>query len=99
MKSGFVYIVTNKNNTTYYTGVTSSLVKRVYDHKLDIGSVFTKKYKLNKLVYYEVCNSMLEAIVREKQIKDMNRNKKIKMIHNLNPNFVDLFDEIKKLSL
>jgi len=97
MKIGFVYIMTNQYNTTFYTGVTSNLIKRIYDYKSGIGSIFTKKYMLIKLIYYEVCNSMIEAIVREKQIKDMNREDKIKMIQRFNPHFEDKYNQIKKL--
>ena len=79
---------------TLYTGVTSGLVKRVYEHKNNIGSVFTEKYKLHKLVYFEWFETIKEAIVREKQIKDMNRNDKIDMIMKFNPNFKDLYTDI-----
>lgn len=82
---------------TLYTGVTNSLVRRVYEHKNDLNEGFTSKYKLHKLVYYESLPTIELAIVREKQIKDMNRINKIKMIMNFNPNFTDLYNKIIKL--
>lgn len=95
MKHNCAYIMAN-DRPTLYTGVTSSLAKRVYEHKNDNGSDFTKKYKLHKLVYFEWFETIKEAIVREKQIKDMNRNDKIDMIKKLNPNFKDLYTDIIK---
>ena len=68
-KSSFIYLMTNKHNTVLYTGVTSDLAKRVYEHKNKLANGFTKKYNLTKLVYYEIFNSIEDAIVREKQIK------------------------------
>jgi len=94
MKQGFVYIMTNKYNTTFYTGVTSNLIRRSYDHKSGKGSIFTIKYNLHKLVYYESYNSIKQAIIREKQIKDMNRQNKIEMINYFNPEFKDLYQKI-----
>lgn len=82
---------------TLYTGVTNNLVRRVYEHKNDLNEGFTSKYKLHKLVYYESLPTIELAIVREKQIKDMNRINKIKMIKNFNPNFTDLYNKIIKL--
>jgi putative endonuclease len=64
----YVYVMTNARNTVLYTGVTNNLQRRVFEHKNGIGSAFTKKYKLNKLVYYEVGENVLAAIAREKQI-------------------------------
>lgn len=96
MKQGFVYIMAN-SKPVLYAGVTSNLVKRVFLHKNNIGSYFTSKYKLHKLVYYEVLDSIANAIVREKQIKDMNRDEKIKMITAINPNWKDLYEDIKNL--
>lgn len=82
------------NRPTLYTGVTNNLVKRVYDHKKGLGSWFTSKYCLYKLVYYEVIEGQIQAIVREKQIKDMNRIDKLKMIKLFNPDFSDLYEKI-----
>jgi len=90
---GFVYIMAN-NRPTLYTGVTNNLVRRVYQHKNNIGSWFTSTYRLLNLVYYEYCETIEQAIIREKQIKDMNREDKLKMIKHFNPEFRDLYDRI-----
>ena len=89
-KKGYVYILTNKNNTTLYTGVTSDLPKRIYQHKTKMVDGFTKKYNLNKLVYYEIYDSILSAIEREKKIKAGSRNNKIALINSINPEWKDL---------
>ncbi len=84
-------MMTNKVDTVIYTGVTSDLKKRVYEHKQKLVAGFTKKYNINKLVYYELHNSMYDAITREKQIKDGSRKKKIELIKSVNPEFKDLY--------
>lgn len=89
----YVYIMAN-SRPTLYTGVTNNLIRRVYEHKEEIIKGFTSKYHLNKLVYYEVIDGQLEGIIREKQIKDMNRLDKINMIKIFNPNFIDLYERI-----
>jgi len=94
-KGGFVYIMANER-PTLYTGVTNNLVRRVYMHKNRVGSWFTSTYNLSKLIYYEYCESIEEAIVREKQIKDMNRKDKLIMIIGFNPKFKDLYTVILK---
>lgn len=94
MKHGCIYIVTNKNNTVLYTGVTSDLVKRIYQHKHKLYKGFTAKYNCNKLVYYEVGNAMEGCILREKQIKAGSRQKKIQLIEGLNPDWKDLYNDI-----
>jgi len=83
--------MTNKKNTVLYTGVTSDLKKRIYEHKQKLASGFTSKYNINKLVYFEVFEDSHNAISREKQIKGGSRNKKISMIENTNKNWKDLF--------
>ena len=94
-RGGAVYILTNKNNNVLYTGVTSDLKKRIYEHKNKIYSTsFTNKYNINKLVYYEAFHSIEEAIAREKQIKGGSRDKKIKLIEDLNPDWNDLYDTL-----
>jgi putative endonuclease len=90
-KQGYVYIMTNKINTVIYTGVTSNLVKRVYEHKQKLVEGFTKKYNVNKLVYYEVSDDIESAITREKQIKAGSRKKKIDLIERMNPAYKDLY--------
>jgi putative endonuclease len=89
-----VYILTNKNNTVLYTGVTNDLKRRVLEHRSGTGSKFTKKYNVHKLVYYEVTDDVSAAILREKQIKAGSRQKKIDLINSLNANWADLYDEI-----
>lgn len=84
MKTGYVYILTNKENGTLYTGVTSDLVKRVYEHKHKIIKGFTSRYDLNLLVYYEIVDSMDEAIRWEKRIKKYPRRWKLNLINEKN---------------
>lgn len=90
MKKSYVYFLTNKNNTVIYTGVTSNIIKRVYEHKSRIYKGFTNKYNCDKLVYYEEFDSIEEAISREKQIKAGNRKAKEKLIISMNPEWKDL---------
>ncbi len=93
-KNYFVYIMTNKNNTTLYTGVTNDLKRRVFEHKNKLVEGFTAKYNIIKLVYYEVYADIHEAIFREKQIKGGSRARKIKLVEEMNPAWKDLCDEI-----
>jgi putative endonuclease len=93
-KQGYVYFLTNKINTVIYTGVTSNLKKRVWEHKNLLVEGFTKKYKATKLVYYESCGSIISAIEREKQIKAGSRQKKKDLIASMNPEYKDLYDSI-----
>ena len=89
-----VYILASQRNGTLYTGVTSNLVKRVWEHKNDLVEGFTKKYRVHTLVYFELCESMETAIMREKQIKAGSRLKKLKLIEAKNPGWQDLYDSI-----
>ena len=93
--SYYVYILTNKNNTVLYTGVTNDLVRRIYEHKshLDKNS-FTAKYKVEKLIYFEETTDVQSAIEREKQIKSWKRIQKIMLIQKSNPRFIDLYEKI-----
>lgn len=84
----------NKENGTIYIGVTSNLIKRAYEHKNKICEGFTKKYELNKLVYYEVFDEIMTAIEREKQLKKWNREWKLNLIEKENPNWDDLYESI-----
>jgi len=90
----FIYMMTNKNNTVIYTGVTNDLKRRVYEHKEKLIDGFTKKYNVNKLVYFEATNDINSAIQREKQIKAGSRQKKIDLINSTNKDWKDLYDEI-----
>ena len=80
MKQPAVYILASGKNGTLYTGVTSDLVKRVWQHKEDLADGFTKHYQIHHLVYYELCEDMLSAIAREKQIKAGSRSRKVALI-------------------
>ena len=94
MKAGYIYIMTNQKNGAVYVGVTSDLIKRVYEHKNGLCDGFTKKYNLKTLVYYEVFEEIVSAITREKQLKAGNRKKKIELIESLNPNWSDLYPSL-----
>ena len=93
-KQGYVYIMTNVANTVLYTGITSNLQKRIYEHKEKLIEGFTKKYHVTKLIYYEIFNDIESAILREKQIKGGSRKKKIDLIKSINPEFKDLYNEL-----
>jgi putative endonuclease len=86
--------MTNKNNAVLYTGVTNDLKRRVYEHKNKLLDGFTKKYNVDKLVFYEVYDDIKNAIAREKQIKGGSRAKKITLIEEMNSAWKELFDEI-----
>ncbi|MEC4686145.1 MAG: GIY-YIG nuclease family protein [Nitrospirota bacterium] len=92
-KQYHVYILTNKSNSVFYIGVTNDLSRRMFEHKNKIVEGFTKKYKLKKLVYYEVTNDVESAISREKQLKNWHRKWKIDLITQLNPDWIDLSEE------
>ena len=95
MKPVFIYIVTNKNNTTLYIGVTSNLPERILEHKQKkYKNSFTAKYNLDKLVYWESFQEIGDAIGREKQLKGGSRQKKEDLINLLNPNWDDLYETI-----
>jgi putative endonuclease len=94
MKNPAVYIVTNKRHGTLYTGVTSDLHGRIYQHKNKVVEGFTAKYGCDKLVYYEQHETMESAILREKQIKAGTRQKKLELITSINPDWVDLYESI-----
>ncbi len=93
-KHSYVYIMTNKHNTVLYTGVTSDLKRRVWQHKEKLADGFTKRYNVNMLVYYEVFEDVRAAIAREKQIKGGSRQKKIDLVNGMNPDWHDLYDEL-----
>ncbi len=90
----YVYIIANKRNGTLYIGVTNDLIRRVYEHKNNIIEGFTKRYKIHKLVYYEVFEDINEAIYREKCLKRWKRQWKIKLIQKDNLKWRDLYDHL-----
>ena len=94
MKQPAIYIMANKRNGTLYTGVTSELVQRVYQHRSATTPGFASRYGCRMLVYYEQYEDMMSAIAREKQIKAGSRQKKLALIETLNPNWRDLYDDL-----
>ncbi|OIQ27874.1 MAG: endonuclease [Bacteroidetes bacterium MedPE-SWsnd-G2] len=94
MKSGFVYILSNKRRTVLYIGVTAHLKQRIKAHRYKHGSVFTRKYNLCELMYYESFFSIKDAITREKQLKKWNRCWKWELIDTINPERRDLFVDL-----
>ena len=94
MKTAYVYIMANRRNGTLYTGVTSDLIGRVYQHKNDLTEGFSSRYQCHSLVYFEVHESVYEAIRREKQIKAWKRKWKLELIESNNPEWKDLYTEL-----
>ena len=88
------YILASAENTTVYVGVTSDLKQRVFQHKSHLIAGFTKRYNVDKLVYYETCGDVISAITREKQLKSWPRDQKNKLIETTNPQWRDLYDDI-----
>ena len=89
-----VYILASKRNGTLYVGVTSNLQQRVWQHRNEANAGFTHKYKVHTLVYFELHDDMVSAIIREKQIKKWNRSWKLELIEEQNPDWRDLSDDI-----
>ncbi|MDO8570242.1 MAG: GIY-YIG nuclease family protein [Candidatus Daviesbacteria bacterium] len=90
----FVYILASQRNGTLYTGVTSNLKKRIWEHKNDLVKGFTNKYGVHTLVYYEEHQDIEQAIIQEKKIKRWKRRWKLELIENNNPNWEDLYENI-----
>jgi len=88
------YILSDKNHTVYYTGITNNLIRRVYEHKHKLVKGFAEKYNIDKLLYFEQTENPKTAIEREKQIKDYRRDKKIDLIKKDNPSFKDLYQNL-----
>ena len=93
-EQSFIYILSNRANTVLYTGVTNDLKRRIYEHKEKIIKGFTSKYNVTKVVYYEIFNSIVTAIEREKQIKSGSRADKSALINKFNSEWKDLYDLI-----
>jgi putative endonuclease len=94
MKSFFVYILASKRNGTLYIGVTSDLIKRIFEHKNGLVEGFTKEYGVHDLVYFEEASNAESAITREKQMKKWNRAWKMRLIEEKNPGWEDLYEKI-----
>ena len=92
MRHGYVYMMTNKPFGTLYTGVTSKLVERVYQHRIGLGSAFVKKYGLTRCVWWEEHETVVAAIQRETSIKRWKRDWKIDLVNKTNPKWLDLYE-------
>ncbi|OGO42712.1 MAG: excinuclease ABC subunit C [Chloroflexi bacterium RBG_16_58_8] len=93
-KQYYVYFMANKTNIALYIGVTGDLKRRVFEHKNKLVKGFTKKYSIDKLVYYEIFNDPGNAILREKRLKGSSRARKNKLVESVNPQWVDFYDQI-----
>jgi putative endonuclease len=93
-KTYWVYILASKLGGTLYIGVTSDLVRRVYQHRMGFVGGFTKEHGVHRLVYFEQYNDVETAIRREKRLKKWNRAWKIRLIEDANPNWIDLYPQI-----
>ncbi|MCX6640937.1 MAG: GIY-YIG nuclease family protein [bacterium] len=94
MRNSYVYILANKRNGTLYIGVTTDLIRRISEHKRDLIGGFTKKYCCHQLVYFEEHDSVEQAIVREKNMKEWKRKWKLELIEKTNPDWKDLWDDL-----
>ncbi|MFZ1517306.1 MAG: GIY-YIG nuclease family protein [Ignavibacteriaceae bacterium] len=92
MKNYCIYILTNKNNSVLYVGVTNNLTRRIWEHKSKLIEGFTKKYNIDKLIYFESFDNPKDAIKREKQLKAGSRKKKIELVNKFNPEWKDLYN-------
>ncbi|MBM4348320.1 MAG: GIY-YIG nuclease family protein [Deltaproteobacteria bacterium] len=90
LKQYYVYMLTNKTNRVLYIGVTNDLERRIFEHKNKLVEGFSKKYNLNKLIYYEVTTDVRSALEREKQLKNWHRDWKLNLVKNFNPEWKDL---------
>jgi putative endonuclease len=95
MKNYYVYIMASERNGMLYIGVTSDLIRRVFEHKNDMVEGFTKKYQVHDLVYFEQTNDALSALTREKQLKKWKRKWKLELTEEFNPDWIDLYEELK----
>ena len=95
MKESYTYILSNKNKTVLYVGVTSNLIQRIEEHKNGLGSVFTKKYNVNELLWFEIFTDIKQAIKREKQLKNWKRDWKWELIKKHNSKLTDLYESLR----
>ena len=95
MKTGFTYILTNKNRSVLYIGVTANLTRRMHEHASGEGSVFCKRYNVNILIYYEVFDNIRNAIAREKQLKKWRREWKLELVEKRNPGMKNLMGDME----
>lgn len=95
MKTSYVYILSNKNKTVLYIGITANLLERIESHKKGNGSIFTRKYNVIELMYFEEFNDITLAIKREKQLKKWNKDWKWVLIKKKNPELLDLYNLIQ----
>jgi putative endonuclease len=94
MKQPCVYIVASKRNGTLYTGVTSNLAKRAFEHREGLVQGFSSRYRCKILIWYELHETMIDAITREKQVKAGSRARKLALVEQLNPDWKDLYDTL-----
>ena len=92
----YIYILTNYTKTVLYVGFTNNIIRRMIEHKNDLGCKFTRKYKLKYLVYFEQCENVYSVMEREKEIKKWRREKKINLIKNVNSDLNDLSSKLFK---
>jgi len=97
LREYYIYIMMNTANTAIYIGVTNDLMRRAYEHASGAAASFSKKYRLHKLVYYEVCDTAEQAIAREKQLKNWHRDWKLELIRQANPDFSDLNSVLQEI--
>jgi len=90
LNNAYIYILSNKNRTVLYIGITNDLERRMAEHKSGTGSAFTKKYNISELLYYEVFDKIIDAIKREKQLKEWKREWKFELIKTMNSELLDL---------
>lgn len=90
----YLYILTNSRNSVLYIGTTANLIKRMHEHKISRGSKFTKKYKLHKLVYYELSEDLYQVLHRERLMKKWKRLWKIQLVNSINPKWQDLYPDL-----
>ena len=97
MRKPYVYILSNVHETVFYVGVTSDIKRRVYEHRNHLLKGFTDRYNITKVLFVESWDTMEDAIAREKQLKNWNRDKKTTLINTINPTHSDLYDEVMRL--